>query len=163
MQKVIFYGPRASALNTHTTIIATAAVAMSPKGASTEFLLPELMRPIGPTTVHRLRRPISHTTERGAEQHHRHRGQYDTDAGGTGGAIGHRSRRLESIVRNVAADAKQKAYGVGRSLLLDAVASEGRVTVRPALVPRPALKILPPPLPYWTVLWKTMMTILLSG
>ena len=91
---------------------------MTPKAASTEFLIPELMR-------NKLYRPISQTTERGAEQHHRHRGQYDGDAGGSGGAIGHRTRRQESIVRNVAA-AKQRAYDEGMGSLVEAVCTESR-------------------------------------
>ena len=114
---MIFYGPRATALNTHLSIIATPGVAMTPKAASTEFLLPELMKKD-------LNRPISHGTERGAEQHHRHRNQYDCDGGGAGGAIGHRSRRLESIVRNVAA-AKQESYGERIDLIVDSVSTSG--------------------------------------
>ena len=72
-----------------------------------------------------MHRPISYATERGAEQHHRHRGQYDSDAGGSGGAIGHRTRRQESIIRHVEA-AKQKAYGEGMDLLVEAVSTESR-------------------------------------
>ena len=88
-----------------------AAVAMSPKSASTEFLLPRLMRKD-------INNPIVRRTERGAETHHRHRGQYDCDGGGAGGAIGHRSRRQESVVRNVAA-AKQTAHGDNKTLSID--------------------------------------------